>query len=58
MGSGSWTTASFVNYATSRGYETDTRGTITSNYSNQEMFKAKNIDSALRAVLRRSQNDG
>lgn len=47
MGSGSWTTASFVNYATSRGYETDTRGIITSNYSNQEMFKAKNIDSAL-----------
>lgn len=47
MGSGSWTTASFVNYATSRGYETDIRGTITSNYSNQEMFKAKNIDAAL-----------
>lgn len=47
MGSGSWTTASFVNYATTRGYDTDTRGTITSNYSNQEMFKAKNIDSAL-----------
>ena len=41
MGCGSWTTASFVNYATSRGYKTDTRGTITSNYSNQEMFKAK-----------------
>lgn len=47
MGCGSWTTASFVNYATSRGYKTDTRGTITSNYSNQEMFKAKNIDAAL-----------
>lgn len=47
MGSGSWTTTSFVNYATSRGYETDTRGTITSNYSNQEMFKAKNIDASL-----------
>lgn len=47
MGCGSWDTKSFVNYATSRGYETDTRGTITSNYSNQEMFKAKNIDASL-----------
>lgn len=26
MGSGSWTTASFVNYATTRGYDTDSRG--------------------------------
>lgn len=47
MGSGSWTTASFVNYATSRGYETDTRGTITSNCTNQEMFKSKELDSSL-----------
>lgn len=47
MGSGSWTTASFVNYATSRGYETDTRGTITSSCTNQEMFRAHTIDPAL-----------
>lgn len=47
MGSGSWTTKSFVNYATSRGYETDTRGTITSSCTNQEMFKARKLDSAL-----------
>lgn len=47
MGSGSWTTASFVNYATSRGYETDTRGTITSSCTNQEMFRAHTIDPTL-----------
>lgn len=47
MGSGSWTTASFVNYATTRGYDTDSRGVVTGSYSNQEMFKAKNIDAAL-----------
>lgn len=41
MGSGSWTTASFVNYATTKGYDTDSRGVITKSYSNQEMFKAK-----------------
>ena len=28
MGSGSWTTASFVNYATTRGYDTDSQQTI------------------------------
>lgn len=47
MGSGIWTTDSFVNYATSRGFETDTRGTITSSCTNQEMFRARNIDPAL-----------
>lgn len=41
MGSGSWTTASFVNYATTKGYDTDSRGVITKSYSNQEMFKSK-----------------
>lgn len=39
MGSGSWTTASFVNYATTRGYDTDSRGVVTTNYSNQEMLR-------------------
>lgn len=47
MGSGSWTTASFVNYATTRGYDTDSRGVVTTNYSNQEMFKSKELDSSL-----------
>ena len=47
MGSGSWTTASFVNYATTRGYDTDSRGVVTTDYSNQEMFKSKELDSSL-----------
>ena len=47
MGSGSWTTASFANYATTRGYDTDSRGVVTTNYSNQEMFKSKELDSSL-----------
>lgn len=47
MGSGSWTTASFVNYVTTRGYDTDSRGVVTTNYSNQEMFKSKELDSSL-----------
>lgn len=47
MGSGSWDTRSFVSYSTSKGYGTDSRGVVTGSYSNQEMFKAKNIDAAL-----------
>lgn len=47
MGSGSWDTKSFVSYSTARGYDTDSRGVVTGSYSNQEMFKAKNIDAAL-----------
>ena len=44
MGCGSWDTRSFVSYSTSKGYGTDARGIITGSYSNQEMFKAKNIE--------------
>jgi len=47
MGCGSWDTRSFVSYSTSKGYDTDSRGVVTGSYSNQEMFKAKNIDAAL-----------
>ena len=47
MGSGSWSTSSFVNYSTSRGYDTDSRGIVTGSYSNQEMFKSRNLDSSL-----------
>lgn len=47
MGCGSWDTKSFVSYSTARGYDTDSRGVVTGSYSNQEMFKAKNIDAAL-----------
>lgn len=47
MGCGSWDTRSFVSYSTSKGYDTDSLGVVTGSYSNQEMFKAKNIDAAL-----------
>lgn len=47
MGSGSWDTRSFVSYSTSKGYGTDSRGVVTGSYSNQEMFKAKELDSSL-----------
>ena len=47
MGCGSWDTKSFVSYSTAKGYDTDSRGVITGSYSNQEMFKARKLDSAL-----------
>lgn len=47
MGCGSWDTKSFVSYSTARGFATDSLGIVTGSYSNQEMFKAKNIDAAL-----------
>lgn len=47
MGCGNWDTKSFVSYASSRGFDTDTRGVIRGDYSNQEMFKAKKLDPAL-----------
>lgn len=47
MGCGSWDIKSFVSYASSRGFDTDTRGVIRGDYSNQEMFKAKKLDPAL-----------
>ena len=47
MGCGSWDTQSFTSYSTAKGYDTDSRGVIIGSYSNQEMFKAKNIDAAL-----------
>lgn len=47
MGCGSWDTQSFVSYSTAKGYDTDLRGVITGSYSNQEMFKARKLDSAL-----------
>ena len=54
MGGGNWTTKSFVSYSTSRGFDTDSRGVIKGDYSNQEMFKARKLDSALdpRGVIR------
>lgn len=50
MGSGSWSRDSFVSYTCStRGTSTkfDTSGAIISNFSNQDMFKANRLDSAL-----------
>lgn len=47
MGCGSWTTKSFVNYATTMGRGVTLDGVITDSYSNQEMFKARALDSAL-----------
>jgi hypothetical protein len=47
MGCGTWNTDSFISYSTSKGLTTDTLGFVTSNVSNQEMFKAKTLDSAL-----------
>lgn len=47
MGSGSWTTCSFRSYATTKGYNTTADGSISGSYSNQEMFKSKNLDPAL-----------
>lgn len=50
MGSGSWDTKSFVSYTTStRGASTtlDSFGAIVTDMSNQDMFKARNLDEAL-----------
>ena len=54
MGGGDWTTKSFVRYSTSMGRGVTSDGLISANYSNQEMFKARGIDSALdpRNVIR------
>lgn len=47
MGCGSWTRDSYVSYSTTRGMSVSTDGMISGSYSNQDMFKAKTIDSAL-----------
>lgn len=47
MGWGSWTRDSYVNYSTTKGMSVSTDGMISGSYSNQDMFKAKTIDSAL-----------
>ena len=47
MGCGSWTRDSYVSYSTTKGMSVSTDGMIRGSYSNQDMFKAKNIDSAL-----------
>lgn len=47
MGCGSWTRDSYVSYSTTMGRSVSTSGAISGSYSNQDMFKARTIDSAL-----------
>lgn len=47
MGWGIWTRNSYVSYSTTKGMSVSTDGMIRGSYSNQDMFKARNIDSAL-----------
>ncbi len=47
MGFGSWTTDSFRSYSYAKGMSVSTDGLLSGVYSNQEMFKAVTIDSAL-----------
>lgn len=47
MGGGSWTRSSFTSYAGARGMSVSLDGAISGSYSNQDMFKARTIDSAL-----------
>lgn len=44
MGCGTWDTDSFRSYSTSKGLTTDKLGFVTSSVSNQEMFKARDLD--------------
>ena len=48
MGYGTWTTQSFADYSTSRGYSYSTvTRSIVGDYSAQDMFKSRRIDAAL-----------
>ena len=47
MGCGSWTSDSFKSYSKSVGRSVSKSGVIDSDYSNQEMFKARHLDSSL-----------
>ena len=47
MGCGTWTSSSFTSYSTSMGRSVSLDGSLRDTYSNQDMFKAKTIDSAL-----------
>lgn len=47
MGSGSWTSRSFASYSTTKGMRVSMDGSLSGSYSNQDMFKAKTIDSVL-----------
>ena len=47
MGCGSWTKDSYTSYSKSVGRSVSKSGVIDSDYSNQEMFIATRLDSAL-----------
>lgn len=47
MGCGSWTRDSYTTYSKSLGRSVTSDGVISGTYSNQDMFKARTIDSAL-----------
>lgn len=49
MGSGNWERSSFVNYSkvSKRGVTLDSLGTITNDYSEQEVFKQRNLHASL-----------
>lgn len=47
MGYGSWTTKSFVDYSASKSRGVSLDGSLKGDYSNQEIFEAKTLDSAL-----------
>lgn len=49
MGSGSWDSSTFRSYSksTKRGVSFDASGAISTNYSNQDLFKSRSLDSAL-----------
>ncbi len=48
MGSGTWTRDAFTSYSTiAKGMSVDSAGSISGAYSNQEMFKSRDLDPAL-----------
>ena len=47
MGSGCWSTDDFAKYSSVRGRSVDSSGTVSGHYSNQDMFKARDIDPVL-----------
>ena len=47
MGCGSWTRDSYVSYSATKGMSVSLDGSIGGSYSNQDMFKARTIDSVL-----------
>ena len=47
MGCGSWSASSFRDYSTTKGLSVTSDGVISGSYSNQDMFKSRDLDPAL-----------